>query len=373
MTDATVTVNNQNQNQGAFDDVERKALFIGVGTKGMGRVLSLNTQSDLDDLLGSEASVIRTVIGAAKLNGGQNWFAQAVALESAGDWSDSIDEAIETVDPELLVFCDVASDKAAINAIKDKVESFLTTHAKRCQALIAVRSINTDEEAGETWSGYEAAMIALQDGLEAERVFLVPQLHENTDIGILAGRLCRHEQSIADSPQRTKTGSIFGLGAAPVDKDGKPLRDATLANLRANRMNCVKRYVGKDGTYFGNYNSLAGQASDFQNGEWLRLADKAARRVRILAIGMIDDRAINSGKTSQDHTTRVLRRPLVEMSDSVIVSGVPFPGEIEPPAADAVTINWKAKTSVEFFVKVQPLDSPKTLVANILLDLSAPE
>ncbi len=373
MTDATVTVNNQNQNQGAFDEVERRALFIGVGTNGSGEVLSLNTQSNLDDLLGADTSAIRIVTGAAKKNGGQNWFAHAVPIARASDWEAALDEAIEAVDPEILVFCDPVDSAVSINAIKDKVESLLTTHAKRCQALVALRSINVDGENAESWADYEEAMIILQSGLDAERVFLVPQLHENTDIGILAGRLCRHEQSIADSPQRTKTGSIFGLGAAPVDKDDKPLRDATLKNLRINRMNCVKRYVGKDGDYWGNYNSLASESSDFQNGEWLRLADKAARRVRILAIGMIDDRAINSGKTSQDYTTRVLRRPLVEMSDSTIVSGVPFPGEIEPPASDAVTINWKAKTSVEFFVKVQPLDSPKTLVANILLDLSAPE
>ena len=39
----------------------------------------------------------------------------------------------------------------------------------------------------------------------------VPQLHGN-NVGVLAGRLANHAVSIADSPMRTETGSVLGLG-----------------------------------------------------------------------------------------------------------------------------------------------------------------
>lgn len=373
MTDASVTINNLNQNQGAFNEVERKALFIGVGGKNNNQLQTLNTQSDLADLLGVNSNELKTVVTAAKANGGQNWMAYTIGLDNADDWKAQLAAHIANVDPEFVVLCTPQPDQAALQVVKTEMEALLTVHAKRCQALVAVAGIDGTATSGQTWADYQAATLALENGLEASRLTLVPQLHKNTDLGVLAGRLCRHEVSVADSPQRVRTGSIFGLGAAPTDKDGNALTDAVLANLRQNRFNCIKRYTEYDGTYWGNWNTLAAEASDFQNGEWLRLADKAARRVRVLAIAMIDDRKINSSKASRDYTKRYLMRPLVEMSRAAIVNGVPFPGEIEPPQDSDIVINWISKTEVEIFITITPLESPKKITANILLDLSAPE
>ena len=51
---------------------------------------------------------------------------------------------------------------------------------------------------------------------------VVPLLHGN-DLGALAGRLCKHAVTVADSPMRTTTGTMVGLGATPVDMDSVPL------------------------------------------------------------------------------------------------------------------------------------------------------
>jgi len=365
MTDATVTVNNLNLAQGSFNEIERTALFLGVGSLNVGQVLSLNTQSELDSLIDSD---LLTLVSAAKDNGGENWEAFALPLVAAVDWEEALNTAMATVSPELVVICDPMTTQAAIQDIKTAMETLRTEYARRCIALIATAGIDSGSQ---TWTDYETEQITLQDGIAAERVALVPLLHGN-DVGILAGRLCRREVSIADSPQRVKTGSLFSLGDLPSDVDGVLLSDATLANLRGNRLNCIKRYIDYDGTYWGNFNTLDAEAGDYQNGEWLRIADKAARRVRILAITLIDDRAINASAVSLQYTKNILLRPLMEMSRSAVVNGVPFPGEIDPPSNDAIVINWISKTAVDIYIVIKPKEAPKTITINILLDLTAP-
>ena len=47
-----VQINNKNQMQGPVTEVERHLLFIGTAPTNTGKLLSLNTQSDFDKLLG---------------------------------------------------------------------------------------------------------------------------------------------------------------------------------------------------------------------------------------------------------------------------------------------------------------------------------
>ena len=56
MTWPIVTVNQVNQLLGETNEVERTLLFIGSGTKNVGKTLAVNAQSDFDSLLGEEAS-----------------------------------------------------------------------------------------------------------------------------------------------------------------------------------------------------------------------------------------------------------------------------------------------------------------------------
>ncbi|EHO4247421.1 DUF2586 family protein, partial [Salmonella enterica] len=52
MTWPTVTVNQVNQLLGETNEVERTLLFIGTGTKNVGKTLAVNAQSDFNALLG---------------------------------------------------------------------------------------------------------------------------------------------------------------------------------------------------------------------------------------------------------------------------------------------------------------------------------
>ena len=55
-----VQINNLNQRQGPVTEVERHLLFIGTAPTNTGMLLSLNTQSDFDKLLGEADSELKT-------------------------------------------------------------------------------------------------------------------------------------------------------------------------------------------------------------------------------------------------------------------------------------------------------------------------
>ena len=72
-----VSVNNLNLGQGAVTEIERYFLFIGPAPKNIGKLIPLNTDSDLDAALGVPASDLKTQITAARLNGGDRWACRA--------------------------------------------------------------------------------------------------------------------------------------------------------------------------------------------------------------------------------------------------------------------------------------------------------
>ena len=91
-----VQINNLNQQQGAVTEVERHLLFIGSAPENTGKLLSVNTQSDFDKLLGSANSDLKTNLQAAMDNAGQNWTAAAYVLPTNADWKDAVLEAQKT-------------------------------------------------------------------------------------------------------------------------------------------------------------------------------------------------------------------------------------------------------------------------------------
>jgi len=369
MAQGKVTVNNLNLAQGDIPAIERKALFIGVGTKNMGQVLSLNTQSDMEDLLGVNNSEIKTNVLAAKNNGGENWQAWAAPQNSGYTWEDVVDLAMNTISPELIVLCTPATSSAELDAMQTKAESLRTTLARRVIILTATPGVDPTPTTGQTWSDYETAQAAITNGVAAYRVAAVPQLHGN-NLGVLVGRLCNAAVSIADSPMRTATGPLIGLGATPVDMNGDELSSATLTTLDANRLSCPQSYPDYAGVYWGDCNLLDAAGGDYQVIENLRVVDKAARAVRILSIARIANRSLNSTAVSIAANKTYFMRPLREMSHSTVFAGEHFPGDIKPPTDDSITIVWPSKTKVEIYLKVQPYNSPKEIEANIILDLS---
>lgn len=367
MAQGKVTVNNLNLVQGSSPEIERKALFIGIGATNVGSILSVNTQSDLDDLLGAAASVIKTNVAAAKANGGENWQAYVAPIGAGDDWEDALDLALLTVSPELVCVCTPAAAAADLNAAQTKAELVRTSMARRIIVLVATPGIDDDTQ---TWAQYAVAQAAITTGVNAYRVAAVPQLHGN-DLGVLAGRLCNRAASIADSPMRVQTGPVVGLGATPVDTDGKALTDATLATLDASRLSCIQHYTDYPGTFWGDCNLLDAAGGDYTVIENLRVVDKAARAVRLIAINKIADRTFNDSPISMASNANDFARPLRQMSKSANVGGQVFVGEIRPPKDDSITIVWPDADSVEVYIKVQPWNSPKEITCNLILDLSS--
>lgn len=366
MAQGEVNVNNLNLGQGNIPGVERKTLFIGVGETNVGSVLAINSQSDLKVLLGAADSVLKTNVIAARDNGGDNWEAFVAPIAANGDWKVALDLALNTVKPELVAVCVPAIAAAELTAAHTKAELVRTQRADRVIVLMATPGIDADTQ---TWAQYLAAQTAIQNGVSAYRVAAVPQLHGN-DLGVLVGRLCNSAVSIADTPMRVATGPLLGLGDTPIDKDGQQLSSATLKALDAARLSVCQTYSGYPGTFWGDCNLLDEPGGDFQVIENLRVIDKAARAVRILAIKDIGNRSLNNSSISIESSKTRYMAPLRAMSKSTVVGSVQFPGEIRTPADDSITIVWPSFNEVKIYLKLQPWNSPKKITANLMLDLS---
>ena len=111
-----VQINNLNQMQGPVTEVERHLLFIGSAASNTGKLLSLNTQSDFDTLLGEGESELKTNLLASRDNAGQNWTAAAFVLPEDGDWLAAVRTAQQTQSFEGVVVLGQEWDQAGINA-----------------------------------------------------------------------------------------------------------------------------------------------------------------------------------------------------------------------------------------------------------------
>ncbi|MBL4761386.1 MAG: DUF2586 family protein [Gammaproteobacteria bacterium] len=369
MAQPIVTVNSLNLSQGPFPEIERKALFIGIGATNLNSILSLNPQSDLDVMLGVADSAIKTQAQAAKDNGGENWFAWCMPIDGLSPWQISLDAAMAVVSPELVILCTPAINAVALNDMQTKAESIRTTMGRRIIIITATPEIDSGNK---TWAEYATDQAAITNGVAAPRVVCVPLLHGN-DLGVLAGRLCNRSVSVADSPMRTATGSLSGLGPIPVDSAGVSLPSASVTALDTARLSCSYIHTDYPGTYWGDANCLDVPAGDFQVIENMRVVDKAARAIRILSIAKVGDRSFNSTPASIESAKTYFMRPLREMSKGTEFSGTQFPGDIKTPKDDSITIQWLTKIKVQIFFKVTPFNSPKEIVANIILDLSTSE
>ncbi|WP_342653524.1 DUF2586 domain-containing protein [Pseudomonas sp. F3-2] len=361
-----VSVNNLNLSQGAVTSVERYFLFIGVGPKGVGSLIPLNTDSDLDVQLGIPASDLKTQITAARLNGGDRWACLAAPVAPEAGWQDALEKAQQQgYSVEAVVITTPVDEGSELSDMHDAAIALNNTYGRRVFVMAASGGI----EATQTWDQYLVAQKAITLNLLAPRVLVVPQLHGN-DLGVLAGRLANAAASIADSPMRVASGALLGLGDVPSDKDGVPLQSALRAELDKARFSVSQTYPDYPGVYWGDGNMLDAPASDFQVIEYLRTTDKAARQIRPLLIRRVADRRLNNTPNSMAVNTNALMAPLRAMAKSTTFAGQVFPGEIEPPKDGDIVLSWTSKTAVEAYIKLRPLNCPKDLTANIALDLS---
>jgi hypothetical protein len=366
MAQGKVTVNALNLLQGSLPSVERHFLFVGAAPSAQGDVTAVDQTTDLDVVFGEADSVLKTNILAARLNASSDFGCTAVAMADS-DWSAAIDVAIEAgISPEAIVVLEPMSTSTEVDALHTKAIELLNSYARR---VFMIGTVATIDPLTETWSAYQTALQVINDGVAAARVGVVPQLHGN-DAGVIAGRLCNSAASIADTPMRVATGAVIGLGAIPVDSDDIVLPAAVLKALDGFRFSVPQSYIDYPGTYWGDFNLLDIPGGDYQVVEHLRVVDKAARAVRLLAIGRVGNRQLNSTPISIANNKTFFARPLREMSSSTTFNGKHFPGEIKKPDDSAVQIIWVTNTHVQVWLKLTPYNCPKEITVNIALDLT---
>jgi hypothetical protein len=370
MTWPNVTVNQINQLLGETNEVERTVLFIGTGSVNVGKTLAVNTQSDFDALLGEGDSQLKRDVLAAQANAGQNWwgFVHVLAGDSEPDaWVDAVIAAQLSCSVEGVVLSDDVAEPATINKAATLRANLIARFGRWVWFLLAVQGIQDEEGQAD----YLARLATLQDGIAEKAVQLVPRLWGN-EPGVLAGRLCSRAVTIADSPARVKTGALISMGSdeTPLDGAGVPLELATLQALEAQRFSVPMWYPDYDGLYWSDGRTLDVEGGDYQSIETLRIADKAARRVRLLAIAHIADRSLNSTPSSIAAHEQLFAKPLREMSVSSAINGVTFPGEVKSPQDGDVSIVWKNKKAVEIYMVLRTYEVPLQITISLLLDAS---
>ena len=358
MTWPLVEVNQVDQLLGEVTEVERTVLFIGKGTTNTGKTIAVNTQTDFDAVLGEADSALKSDLIAAQANAGQNWWAFVHVLPAAANataWVDAVIAAQTSCSVEGVVLCDDVSAKA----------SLISKFGRWVWFVLAVEWFQADEGQAD----YLARLSELQDGIAEKAVQLVPRIWGN-EPGVLAGRLCNRAVTVADSPARVKTGALLNTGSdeLPQDGEGKTIELATLQALEAQRFSVPMWYPDYDGLYWSDGRTLNVEGGDFQSIETVRIADKAARRVRLLAIGKIGDRALNSTPGSIANHQSLFAKPLREMSKASEINGVLFPGEVKPPQDGDVQIVWKSKKHVEIYIVVRLYEVPLQISISLLLD-----
>ncbi|KMK51475.1 phage tail protein [[Actinobacillus] muris] len=364
-----VQINALNRRQGQTNEIERVCLFVGIGSQNVNKLISLATDTDLDALFGEQSSEIKRQVNAAKLNAGQNWFAYAYLMpEDEFNFATAVREANETAAFEYCVNTyTIGIDKNAITALQSLYAELLAKYSRRTFFIQAIAG----NDGAETWEQYVARLTTLQAGIAAEHVMLVPNLFGN-DVGVLAGRLANRSVTIADSPARVQTGALVELGSEerPTDNDSKLLTMAHIQALEKARYSTVMWYPDYDGFYWSDGRTLDVEGGDYQVIEHVRVVDKVCRRVRLLAIPKIADRSFNNTGSSIEAHQTLFATPMREMAKSVQIGAQLFPGECYPPTDDSVVIQWLNKNQVNIYIKVQPMECPKQITANVFLDLN---
>ncbi|HDQ1774777.1 DUF2586 family protein, partial [Salmonella enterica subsp. enterica serovar Indiana] len=148
MTWPIVTVNQVNQLLGETKEVERTLLFIGTGTKNVGKTLAVNAQSDFNALLGEGNSPLKSDVLAALANAGQNWwgFVHVLAADSEpGAWVDAVKAAQVSCSVEGVVLSDDVAAKEQINQAATLRSELIAQYGRWVWFILAVQGMQEDE------------------------------------------------------------------------------------------------------------------------------------------------------------------------------------------------------------------------------------
>lgn len=362
-----VQVNNLNQYQGPTRTIENYFLFIGRGAGvNEGKLLDLGNDTDLDAVLGSADSDLKTHISAARSNAGQNWTACVIPLAAGATWADAVDFAMERVSVEGIFLVDPVTAATGVENMQTKAEDIMGKYMR--PVFFAGRT--RPREGSETWPDFQDAIRPLTANVAADQVSMVATLW-GPELGAYAGRLANRSVTVADSPMRVATGPLVGNWAErPEDTGGNVLSLAILKAIDAMRISVPQWYPDYEGTYWADGNVLDVNGGDYQVIENVRVTHKVMRRIYPIAVSMIGNRQLNQTPTSIAWAQGKMMRPLRMMAKSRTVNGVVFPGEIMEPKDGDVKIVWLSKYEVEIWFTITPHNSPKSITCNILLDLS---
>ncbi len=365
-----VTVAQLNLYQGSTDEIERKVLFIGrvpegsyEGTPYRGLI---DSQSNIDVLLPRKGT-FRNYVDAAMRNGGQNWSAYVYPLvptTSDDAWVDIVMDQQALWSAEGVVLTDPIRTQAAIKAAQNLREQLINKWGRWVWFILATEGPQQDEAS----AAYVNRLTELQKNIVAPAVQLVPAINGD-EPGILAGRLCNRVATVADSPARVRTGPlVVGSPAVPWDDKHNSLDITTLQALERVRYSVPMWYPDYDGFYWSDGRTLDVMGGDFETIESLRIVDKVARRVRMLAIRKIGDRTLNSTPSSIAANQMYFAGPLRDMSVSSQINGIRFPGEVQTPRDQDVSIVWMTPSEVTIYIVIRPVNSPKQITVGLLLD-----
>ncbi|EDT6692624.1 DUF2586 family protein [Salmonella enterica subsp. enterica] len=371
MTYPQTQVNQIDLAQGAVTETERYLLFIGLPPVGkVAGVAYLNTQTDFDAVFGEADCQIKSDVAAARDNAGQNWAAVVYFRDAENEsLTDAIMKCQRFGSFEGVVICDDLTDwstgKAQIaTEISSTRQRIIAKHGRWCWFLVSVGG-----PVAVTWSEYATALTAWQEGIAADGVMLVPRTCANA-VGVIAGRLCNRLVTIADSPARVKTGSIVSAGADMLDSENAAVTPDILQVLDAARYSVPVIYADFDGVYWNDGPLLAAEGGDYQSIRIMRIVDKVARQVRLLAIRHVGDRSLNSTPSSIEYHQMIFGKPLRTMAKSTTINGVSFPGEVYSPKEGDIVITWVDSTHVNIYIQARPTECPLVITINIMVDLS---
>ncbi|EFM1639068.1 DUF2586 family protein, partial [Escherichia coli] len=300
MTFPQVTINQLNTHSGSKRGIACTLLMVGEHTKAI-LPTPVTAQTDLDSLLGTKDSLLRSNVQAFLDNAGQNamiWLATVQTPQPSGQtrtWADVVMDAQATLSVEGVVVVRANASGNDIDKAQQLRSELNNTFQRWTWFILAVRGCGT----GEKWSEYVTVMTGLQKGIAAYAVQLTPMLFGN-EPGILAGRLCNPSVTIADSPARVATGALVNMGRndKPQDSDKRELDIATIRALNRARFSVPTWYPDYEGYYWADGVTLDVDGGDYQAIEYLRVADEMARQVRLLAIPKIANRSLNSTPAS---------------------------------------------------------------------------
>ncbi|NAW86313.1 DUF2586 domain-containing protein [Photobacterium halotolerans] len=360
----TVIIKILNLMNGPIAGVEHHFLFVGYGqvTGTERQLLMVDATSDLDEALSKADESLLTTVKAAQLNGKSEWTAGVMILDPADNWQDAIRKANETSSFEAFVLDFPATEKKLLEdaiALRTELKSSL---GREVFAVCCLPKIDNDSVNGDDWASWLASTVAIPKDVASEYITVVPRVHvDGSTLGKYCGRLANQEVSLADSPARVKTGSVLGSTELLTDKNGKPLELAILKTLEQNRLAVPMWYPDYPGQYWTTGRTLDVPGGDYQDIRHIRVAMKAARKVRIRAIARIADRTLNSTPGSMAQAKLYFTQDLRTMAQTGV------PGEILPPEDDDIQIKWVTSEEVEIYLAVQPYDCPVKITIAIAI------